>query len=161
MITARVSDPARRADSAAAPAGEPHLSSHDARRHLAAATTACTAVCTVLGGALISANTTHAAPAAAAPEVRTAAVAAEFPDRLAELRGAYRGIRRAEPPAPPPAPPAPATAAPVTESARAPGTRASRASRGRPRATKPRAVRPAGTRPLATRPRVTRKPRRP
>ncbi|MER7277564.1 hypothetical protein ABT369_24295, partial [Dactylosporangium sp. NPDC000244] len=78
----------------------------------------------MLGGALMSGNSIHAAqpaPAQAAPGPRTAATTAEFPDRLAELRGVSRGIRPAQPPAP--AAPAPA-AAPVTESARATGARA-------------------------------------
>jgi cell wall-associated NlpC family hydrolase len=144
------------------------------RRNLAAATTACTIVCTVLGGALISGNTTHAAPSrtdAAAAGPRTpleargiasvplpdqgAAPAERIPDRLAELRGA-RTVR---------VPPEPAASEATTarpESAAAEGspagrasgsTRASRAAgrraaTGGPRAATggPRAARSAGAR---------------
>nr|BFE62427.1 hypothetical protein GCM10020063_069530 [Dactylosporangium thailandense] len=105
----------------------------------------------------MSGNSTHAAqpaPAQAAPGPRTTA---EFPDRLAELRGVSRGIRPAQPPAP--AAPAPA-AAPVTESARATGARASRSTRAsRPPKTAP-ATRSRATRPPASKPAPRPKTRR-
>ncbi|WP_432987392.1 C40 family peptidase [Dactylosporangium sp. CA-233914] len=124
--------------------GEPHLSTHPLRRGLAAATTACTIACTVLGGALISGNSTHvAASEAAAPDEATTTTRAVLPDRLIELRDASRGIRQPPPPAAAPARTATAPA-PRTESARAETTRASRATRS-PRT--PRTTDRATTRP--------------
>ncbi|MGI5244385.1 NlpC/P60 family protein [Dactylosporangium sp. CA-139066] len=122
------------------PNGEPHLTTtRPLRRNLAAATTACTIVCTVLGGALISGNTTHAAPVPAfaagsapgAPGARGIASvpppdprsgppgrfagrsdrsADQFADRLAELRGAHTAH----------VPPEPATAAATAQPESAP-----------------------------------------
>ncbi|MFI5908746.1 C40 family peptidase [Dactylosporangium sp. NPDC051541] len=137
------------------PNGEPHLSSNDIRRNLSAATTVCTIACTVLAGAFMSGNTTHAAPPAVVTNTTTTAADA-IPDRLLELRGVTRGIP--QPPAPPPpvAAPPPA-AAPAPPAARAESTRA---TRDRTRASRSSTRTQRGVRPQSGRP-PTRKPARP
>ncbi|WP_344614373.1 C40 family peptidase [Dactylosporangium salmoneum] len=140
------------------PNGEPRLSTYALRRtrfrqHLTTAATACTILCTVLGGALISGHTRAAEPAPAPRAAAPApALTLALPDRLAELTGVERAIPA--PPAPPAAPAPPVTESAVTSGRDGGVARASRsATRGE------RAARPPKAPSTKRRPPVTRQRR--